>query len=298
MAIILERYNRIINLKFYRKIGLPVEIRCPVRGRKPSIEINGTYGTSGYLKVFNLTVKNLYLDLKGDQYTELEVEAGYEGNTVTFKGTILSLYQEEPGPEGRTIIQCINGDMQHWLDATVNLDYEAGTPLITILSDIGKAISIYRPFTGTKAGTLSLPDRFVSNETARDAINKLVQVFKDKKLAIFVRNNVLCATCLAEDDFINVYTLDYMSAPPQENAGGEEGTYYTTVTAPWEPKLQIGDKLRIPSKVYMRNYVTVGSGNATGTTTIQVTQLSFHFGTTGGTNSMTVQGFLIGSKNG
>ena len=82
-----------------------------------------------------------------------------------------------------------------------------------------------------------------------------------------------------------------MSAPPQENAGDSGGTYYTTVTAPWEPKLQKGDLLIIPSKVYVRNFTLVGGLSKT--QKIEVTSLSFHFGTTGGTNSMTVQGFIV-----
>lgn len=288
----LENFNRIINLTFYRKVGMPVVIKCPIKGRKPSIEITGNFTTRSYLPAFNLTIKNLYLDLKGEQYTKLRVEAGYYGNTTTFEGSILTMYQEEPGPEGRTIIQCMTGQIQSWLDALVQMNYEKGTPLQTVLAEISKKINTYGLLTGKKAGSLSMPEAFEFNGTARDAIQKIEKIFCNNNLSIFVRDNRLCSVCLTQDDTVQVHTLQYMSAPPQENTGDENGTYYTTVTAPWVPKLAVGDKLRIPSRVYMRNFMSVG--NAKGTQIIQVTAISFHFGTTGGTNSMTVQGFLVG----
>ena len=292
MAVALERFNRIINLTFYRKTGLPITIKCPTKGRKPNIEINGNFTAKSYLPAFNITVKNLYLELKGEQYTKLKVEAGYEGNTVEFTGTIMTMFQEEPGPEGKTIIQCMYGNAQSWLDATVKMAYEKGTPLTTVLAELGKKIQVYRTRSGTTVKTLTMPERFECDGTARDAIEKLKKVFTDKNLAIFVSDNLLKAICMAKGDHIQAHTLQYMSAPPQENTGDESGTFYTTVTAPWEPKLQIGDQLIIPSRVYMRNMISVG--NIKGKQTIQVTTLSFHFGTTGGTNSMTVQGFLVG----
>lgn len=288
----LENYNRIINLIFYRKVGMPIVIKCPVKGRKPSIEITGNFTTKSYLPAFNLTIKNLYLDLKGEQYTKLRVEAGYYGNTTTFEGSILTMYQEEPGPEGMTIIQCMTGQIQSWLDAVVHMTYEKGTPLPTVLTEIGKNINTYGLLTGKKAGALVMPETFEFDGTARDAIQKIEKIFCNKNLSIFVRDNRLCSICLTQDDTVQVHTLQYMSAPPQENTGDENGTYYTTVTAPWIPKLAVGDKLRIPSRVYMRNFMAVG--NVKGTQIIQVTAISFHFGTTGGTNSMTVQGFLVG----
>lgn len=291
MGLKLQNYNRIINLTLYRKVGLPVFIRCPVRGRKPTIEISGAYSSTAELKAFNITVRNLYLNLSGEQYSRIKVEAGYEGNTTTFEGTIMTMYQEQPGPEGKIVIQCMSGTLQSWLDTVVNLSYEAGTSLETILKALSLKLQCYGTRSGKKAKTLQLKERYESNGTAREAINKLVKYFKDSELSIFIRNNILCALCVTKGDYINQHKLEYMSAPPQENAGDESGTYYTTVNAPWNPKLMIGDLLTIPARVYIRNLSFVNTSGLK-TQNIQVQALNFHFSTTGGANSMTVQGFL------
>jgi hypothetical protein len=297
----LKNFNRIINLTLYKSVGVfgdmeEIVIKCPTHGRKPSIEINGTYTTANFLPAFNLTIKNLYINMTGAQYKKVKVEAGYEGNTVTFEGTILTMYQDEPGPESKTVIQCQMGQMQQWLDTAVQLTYEAGTPLQTVLKDIGAKLKTEGVHIGLKAGTLQLKTLFVFDGTARNALSRLETYYADEKLVLFVRENILCAVCMPGEDFVKTSVLEYMSAPPQENPGDEDGALYTTITAPWQPKLQIGDLLRIPSKVYMRNFSTVGAGAKT--QTIQVTALSFHFGTTGGTNSMQVQGFNTRLKNG
>ena len=286
----LPKFNRIINLTFYTNQGIPRNVRCPVKGRKPNIEISGNFTSKCELSAFNVTIKNFYIDLTSEQYTRLKVEAGYEGNTITFEGTILSMYPEAPGPEGSWVIQCQNGRMQNYLDATVQLNFLPGTPLRMVLSEISKKLGTYKVHTGTKAGLLNLETRLQFDGTARNAMARLEQLFINYDLAVFVRENMLCAVCINKGDYINVHTLQYMSGLPQPQAGGSDGTYYTTITAPWEPKLQRGDLLRIPSKLYIRNFTVVGTKNTT--QVIQVNTLSFHFGTTGGANSMTVQGFL------
>lgn len=292
MALItLPKFNRIINLTFYKKSGIPVTIKCPLKGRKPAIEISGSFTTAGYLPAFNVTIKNLYMNLQDQQYTRLKVEAGYEGDTVTFEGVILTMYQQEPGPEGSTVIQCQQGQLQNYLDATVQMDYMPGTPIALLLAEIAGNLGVYGVHTGIKAGGLVLKDRFQYDGTARGAMAKLEAEFKDEALCVYPRDNILCAICIAHGDFVKAHVLQYMSAPPQENVGDASGTYYTTITAPWEPKLQKGDLLIIPSKVYVRNFTVVGGVSKT--QKIEVTSLSFHFGTTGGTNSMTVQGFVV-----
>ena len=294
MDLTLVSFNRIIDLTLYTAAGIRREIKCPRHGRKPSIEINGTYTSRGYLASFNIAVKNLYLDLQTEQYTRIKVEAGYatdrKTNTATFEGTILTIYQEAPGPEGRTIIQCQQGKLQEWLDATVQLNYEAGAVLGEILESIKNKLKIAKVQTGIKAKMLIIKEPFMHDGSARGAIEKLEKLFEEEKLVIFMLENTLYAECLSKDH-TGAKVLQYMSAPPQPNVGGANGTFYTTVTAPWMPKLHMFDKLIIPSRVYIKNFGLVGTGK---TQNIQVTGLSFHFGTTGGTNQMTVQGPLVG----
>ena len=272
-----------------RKLKIP----CPVRGRKPSIEINASYAGNSTLFAFNVKVKNLYLDLINAQYATIKLKVGYENNTIDMEGTILSIYQESPGPEGSTIIQCQDsGTFTTWLDAKLQVYFEAGTTLGDILEKIKDAIGANQVMMGTKARTLSLKTIFYHDGTAREALEKLEKVFMDDNLHAFLRNDMICAICYTSNDYVESFKLDYMSAPPQPNAGTSEGTAYTTVTAPWIPQLKIGDRLEIPQAKYMR-YLTTVNAKGKATQFIQVTALSLHFGTTGGINSMTVQGFDV-----
>ena len=291
----MQNFNRIIRLTIYTRAGGVTYIDCPTKGRKPAIEITGTFSSAGYIPAFNITIKNLYLNLKDQDYSTIEVEAGYEGRTTTFTGKIYSMYQEEPGPEGRTVIQCKEGSVQPWLDATIQMTLEAGSPLTSALNQIGQKLGVYMVHATEHAKLLQIKQRFEYDGSVRGAIEKLKNMFGLEKLDIYLRGNYLIAIRMNDyQDFVNSYILEYMSAPPQENTGGSDGTYYTTVTAPWMPELRIGDRLTIPSRTYIRNLVKVGTDS--GTQDIQVTALSFHFGTTGGVNSMTVQGFLVGRK--
>lgn len=291
MGVSTSNFNRIIDVSLMGSSGTNYvkTIICPKYGRKPSIEINGTFNADMELPSFNLTIMNLHLDLTNEEYTKIKVSCGYEGNTVTIEGSILMIYPESPGPEGKTVIQCQLGSMSDWLSATVQLNFEAGSALTDILNTIKTKLNASQVFIGTSAKTLNLAQPFMHDGSAREAIAKLVKIFEKDNLAIFMRDTTLCAVCLTKGDSIATHVLKYISAPPQPNAGDERGRYYTTITAPWIPKLRVGDLLQVPSKVYMKNYGSVGTGS---TQNIQVTNISFHFGTTGSTNSMTVQGFI------
>lgn len=289
MGIVASNFNRIIDISLISEKGAPRVIMCPRYGRKPSIEINGKFKADMTLPSFNVTLKNLCIDLQKEQYARIKINCGYEGNTVAIEGTILSIYPESPGPESRTVIQCLLGNMTDWLESTVNLSFDAGTSLPNILDAIKSQLGASQVFTGVKAKTLTLENPFMHNGSAREAIAKLIKVFEEKRLALFMRDSKLCAVCATSGDFIGTHVLQYISAPPQMNSGSESGTYYATIKAPWMPKLRIGDLLEIPSRVYMHQFGIVGNGK---TQRIQVTAIDFHFGTTGGTNSMTVQGFI------
>ncbi len=291
----IPNYNRIIDLTLISTNGKRIQVPqggCPRRGRKPSIEINASYAANNTLMPFNIKIKNLYLDLIPVQYARVEMKVGYENNNIDMAGSILSIYQESPGPEGSTIIQCEMGDFQTWLDAAVQLNFEAKTPLEKVLEEIkgkmGATSVVIKP--SAKALTLETP--FPFDGTARGALAELEKLFQEEKLHVFLRNETLCAICYTKNDFINSHKLEYMSAPPQPNAGTSEATAYTTVTAPWLPQLNIGDRLEVPQKTYVR-YKTTVNASAKATQFIQIYSMSIHFGTTGGVNSMTVQGFNV-----
>lgn len=292
MALNLERFNKIIDLSFYTASGGVKTILCPRHGVKPDIQINGTYGASLELYRLHITIKNLYLNLQQEQYTKLVIRAGYINNLTTIEANIFSMFRETPGPDGTIVIQCQLGNIiSSWLDATVQLKYDKGTSITKILKSIQKTLGATTVKIGTLAKTCHLDAPMQFDGSARNALAYLEQIFISNNLKILLQGSNICAICLTEGDFIKSHVLQYMSAPPQVTPGDEAGQWHTMITAPWMPEVQPGDLLTIPSQVYIKNGVLVGGLNKT--QMLEVTEMSFHFGTKGSVNQMTCSGFIV-----
>ena len=306
MAVSLERFNRVIDISFitdsiskYDTRGFKLNhiadqrtIVCPRNGIKPDIQINGTLGSDNNLWAFHIMLKNFYYDLRTEQYSRVKVRAGYANKAITFEANILNMYQQSPGPEGTTVIECIYGNVtQKWLDATVDLNYNTNTKLTEILSSIKTKLNATDLALGLKAKMLTLKEPFQFEGSAREALVRLEQRFQENHLQLFMRGDKLCAVCLTEGDSINQYVLQYLSAPPQQNPGDEQGTWTTQITAPWMPEVMPGDQLSIPLQTYIRNGMLVGG--ASKLQKLHVTKMSFHFGTKSSINQMTCEGYIV-----
>lgn len=304
MGINLENFNRIIDLTFigsatrYNGSELALQnyqksIYCPRYGQKPNIEINGTFGSSLTLNALHIKIQNLYLDFRTEQYSKINVRAGYANNYTTFEADIFNMFQEDPGPEGTTIILCNRGSVtQTWLSSTVSLNFEKESGLLDILQKIKTSLGLTEVSIGTKARALTLKQPLQFDGTVRGALVELEKRFQEKNLKIIMQGSVLCAICMTEGDFINSRVLQYMSAPPQQNPGDSDGNWQSMITAPWMPDLLPGDQLIIPQNVYINSGNLVGGGVAK-TQKMQVQELSFHFGTRGSVNQMTCEGFIV-----
>ena len=314
MGINLENFNRIIDIVFiptekegpanksdlatvsvltgkYNN-GKVKSIICPRNGIKPQIEINGTFGSALVLEAFDITIKNLYLDILAEPYSKIKVRAGYANNYTTIEANIINMYQESPGPEGTTVIQCQQGQVtKQWLDAMVSLNFEAKSKLNDILQNIKKKLNISEVYLGKQARNLTLEEPLQFDGSARSALSLLQERFAAKNLQIIFQGSKLCAICTTDGDFVNSRVLQYMSAPPQKNPGDSEGNWQTMITAPWMPDLKPGDQLIIPSNVYVNNGQVVGGAKKT--QKMEITQMSFHFGTRGTVNQMTCEGFIV-----
>ena len=306
MAVSLERFNRIIDISFitnsaskYDSRGFALNgiadqrtIVCPRHGIKPNIEINGTYDESGMIHSFYITIKNLYLDLRTEQYSKIKVRAGYANRNIVFEANILNMYQQSPGPEGTTVIECMYGNItKKWFNTMVSLNFEKGTKLTEVLQAIKTKLNATDVVPGKMARPLTLQEPLQFDGTARQAMTKLEEMFQEYNLKVFMRGDRLCALCLTEGDSIDEYVLQYMSAPPQQNPGDEEGNWTTQITAPWMPDLLPGDNLIIPLQTYVRYGQLVGGGKKL--QKMHVVKMSFHFGTRGTVNQMTCEGYIV-----
>lgn len=290
----IANFNRIVHIKFFTKqLGILTElpqlaITCPRKGRKPAIEITGSFTTEDSLPPFNVAIKNLYMDIPSMEYPEIKVTAGYEGNLQSFTGSILTMYQEQPGPEGRTIIQCVTGTTKTWIDQMVTLQYDTeGFKLTDALTKIASALGM-RLITSESVKLMVSKISLQFEGKAQDAIAKLKNIFTDEKLVITVRGEELRAYSLKDSKGINDVYLAFMSAPPQQQAG-DDGTVYSTIIAPWIPTLRPGDKLTYNTWQYMKNFSISKANQAS----IIVDNIQFHFGTVGSVNQMTVQGHAV-----
>lgn len=293
MAMIkIPNYNRIINLYFLTKDGLEINrVKCPARGRKPDIEITGSIMADNFLPAFTITVKNLYLNVSGDRenpYAKIKVEAGYEQNYITFTGQIVSLFQESPGPDGKTVIMCQLGLIDSWLTATVDLDEDPGASMQSIVEKISKSLGMQEAQIPPALADLTVQDRFTFQGKCSEAIAKLIKTFPEKKLFITEKDGALQVASKEDGTSLVTKKINFLSSPPQQNPGEGDGAFYSTFTAPWLPNLRPGERVEFPAWQYIRYFNVVN--NATNTNTILVTSIQFHFGTVGSVNQMTVQG--------
>ena len=291
-----NNFNRIINLSFlvnkggdkgeYKKIS-NLDIKCPLRGRKPSIEITGSFSPDDCLPPFNVTVKNLYMDIPESQYPQIEVEAGYENSLQTFRGTILSMYQESPGPESTTVIQCYTGTTKTWLDEIVTLQLDEGFKLTDALQKIADSMGLRTVYSDSVKQMVSKTSIQFEGKP-QDAIAKLKTMFSVEKLIVTVRTDELRAYSQNDTKGLNDVELKFLSSPPQQ-AAGSNGIVYATLVAPWIPTLRPGDKVTYNAWQFMKAFSVSKQEKAS----IIVNSIQFHFGTTGSVNQMTIQGYAV-----
>lgn len=303
MGLNLKYFNRIIDVYFLDDKGaIQKQILCPRKGIKPKIELVGKLLPSlsgGELPSFNLTITNLYLDFIDRNsnkalYPKIKITAGYANSAIQIVGTVVSMFQEEPGPDGKTVIICQNGNLNNWLDSYVDIDLEQGSSFSDVITSVSKGLG----FTGTPIipaaiKNVSLPGKFACNGTASYVLEQFFKLFPEKQLRVTEENNLLYIYCVG-DEVAGTKTVDieYLSSPPQKNVGGANGAYYTTFSAPWNPDVKPGVKVTFPAWAYTKYFKAVNTNN--GKNAIIVQSVDIHFSTVDKINQMQVQG--IGAK--
>lgn len=295
------QYNRIINLYFYSTNEAGVKyvadkIICPTRGRKPEIEIVGTFQPSlqgGGIPEFTITVTNLYLDLANKQYTQIRVEAGYESNLLAFEGSIYSIFQESPGPDGKTVISCYLGTIENWLSSRINLDLDPGARLEDIINKISKALNFTKvPEIPPELKGLTLPARFTEEGLVSDVLNKLLKQFEEKELRLAEDDGTLYLYSVGTPpSALNQIEIKFLMTPPQKNVGNDDGSYYTVFTAPWDPRVKPGTKVIFPAWQFVKFFNLVNKEADTNAIIVQFVRI--HFGTVGSINQMQVEGLGV-----
>ena len=284
-----KQWNKIISIKFFKEnIELPqYEIKCPTYGRKPDIEISGQFVTDDLLPAFNVKIKNLYMDAPSGTDINMQIKAGYEGSLQTFTGSLLSMINETPSPEGITTFQCVLGSMINYNDVNVSINLIKNYSLYEAAQKIADALGLTL-LIDTELITAMSGEPLEFTGKAKEAISVLKQRFVEKHIMITIRDQKLCVWSTdTRQNFIN-YDLDYLSSPPQRTAGGD-GSVWNDISAPWIPALRPGDTLTYKSNSYRLNYHAVSEKRQK----LVTTTVQFHFSTVGNINQMTVSGYGV-----
>lgn len=302
----IKNYNRIINLKFYntRNDKRPgYEITCPLRGRKPDIEITCQLLPSAIAQAINIRVKNLYLDLAQNSYAFIEVEAGYEGNlTLAFRGSILYMFRESPGPQSTTVIECLLSDLGNWQDTYLDIDVDQNATLKDIMEEVSNKLGLAPPIISEAvAGRTIKENQFALVGKAVTVVNEiknrfsftgpkadngagLVIVYDEPRFKVYEEGQ--------SANFHNKWNLNLLSTPPQLVGGGSQAVV-ATITAPWVPNMKPGDEVTINTNYYTTSHVIVYSQPQI---TMLINTMTIHFSTVKGINEMILQGSVISSK--
>lgn len=294
---VIDNYNRVISIYFFSRIKkgesyvkadeYSEAIICPENGRKPSIVINGLSTQSESVPMFNITIKNLYMDDIASRYPYIEVEAGYKGKTQRFSATILYAFTESPGPEGQTVIQCIQGNADSWLSSTVKISLKEGSSLNDAVNVIAKALGANAELS-EKLKSITLNDPFIFEGKAKDAIAALKNHFT-KEINIKLQGNTLTASLNAEDNGDVPIEIPFLTTPAQL-VGGENRSVLATITSLWNPEVKPGVKVKFNAAYYSTKGVLV---NKSDELVMTVNTVQFQFATAKGGNQMTVTGQIL-----
>lgn len=288
----ITNFNRLINIKFLNQNGIEnpaLRIVTPLKGRKPNITINGLFAKDDSNVQFEVTVKNLYMDLTQRDYPIILVEAGYENQMrVAFLGEIVYAYRDAPGPESNVVFHCMYKlNVIKWASTPVSLSYAKGTSIREILSNISKTLGYTDPLISPIVGTMvTTTDNFLVTGTATEAVEKLR---KEYNINITVTGNRIRAFTNEEQTPIGRFFINYLSSPPQLTGGGEREAV-ATINAPWVPGIHPGDAVSFNSKYYTTNVMLNSTKSVV---TIKVLTLQMNFSTTGNRNQMTIMGTVV-----
>lgn len=298
MAIIpIKNFNRIIDLRLtkktkYNSTGLLGSqnffIRCPRTGRKPDIRISGQILPSDLVSVFEIRIKNLYDTSIVADLSEIQVTAGYEASaSAVFSGTPENVYTSGPGPDRETVIQCTTATFSTWTDTILKLQLPRGFTLRDAVTQINTALRFAEPQVDPAAALMTSTVAWDYSGSAKEALHILISKFFPSCSA-FVMNNRITVKNEEAAAVGKVYELPFLSSAPQFSGG------QITLTAPWNPAIKPKDRVKFSSAFYTSDLSELIGIKLKETSIIEVVQIAFEFSTVGGTNSMTIQGTLVG----
>lgn len=285
----IERWNKIIDISFQTDAGVPLKdaIVCPRTGRKPNIEITGLMTQSQEATSFSIKIKNYYFDTTNNQYQRVTVGCGYVGSVAqqVFSGSINRMYKDFPGPEGTTVIDCIDSPVTKWLGEASDYNFDKGFSLRTAVEKICQVMGLDPDIAPDITEVSSAPLQIQAG--GMEVIKELRARFPDVVIVPFGKTIRVYKT---DGLATRTHTINYLSAPIQLQGGGTTKAT-AIITAPWMPEVKPGDIVIINSSYYATKSTKFHSKLEK--SKFKVATVQFNFSTTTTLNQMVVLGTAI-----
>lgn len=271
----MKLFDKIADITLFPESGPAEYIKTPPTGQKPCIDISGHSLPGNGIQDLEVRIKNLYLGRDICDYRRVVLKAGYvEGPQATFDGSILTAYQESPGPESTIFLQMKIGNMVDWLNNTVTANYKAFTPLVSVLGDVCKAVGC--KLNACFPASLMSKAPIHMNGMAKNALEEICITYQ-----LLWRSDGDTVSIFPKTGYTDkIYVIDYVSSPPQKAGNG------WIFSAPWYPALRFGDVVKMNPKYFQATY---GNAQISNSVLQKVTSLDFKFSTVGSENSMNVR---------
>jgi hypothetical protein len=247
-------FDKIVNLRFYKRGGGFDEILMPPTGIKPNITIQGSYITSDIIGSVNLRIVNFYSTTPLNEYEYIEIFCGYRGSlTGTIKGQVWIAYQESPSPDGVTYFQLQTaGSFTGFVNAIMaRTHWDLGCQVNIVLQDIVDAMTAYvgRPITlqSTISQLINLTHPLDYNGVVKDLMTLLQGSYIGPKFNYRMDGDTLFVWP-GDGSTQRVFPINYFSSPPTRFAAG------MTFSSPWFPDLRPGDIIQIDPKYSKQTY--------------------------------------------
>lgn len=280
-------FNKKIDIDLMGEGVSPVSIICPDSGRKPSIEISGTYDASDVINDFTVRITNFYIQGLSN-YTRIRVSAGYMNNrTLCAEGEISFAYTESPGPDRVTVLCCKIGDSSAWTGRFLSVAFSAPVTIQEVIQKISDSLGFGTPNIDQQIKATTLP-YFFHTGRASGALHYLSELLPGTNIT--VANNRISVWVPGQgkegQENSRSFLLQNLITPPAITGNA------ANVVAPWTPDIRPGDYVTFPTRFFSQDYAAAQAGTVGETCTIQVQTMTFKFATTEDSNEMQLEGII------
>lgn len=282
-------FNKKIDIELMGEGVAPISIICPDSGRKPSIEINGTYDASDVINDFTVRLTNFYIQGLSS-YTRIRVSAGYmNGRTLCAEGEISFAYTESPGPDRVTVLCCKIGDSTAWTTRFISISFSNPVTVQELVQKISDSLGFGTPNIDLELRGNTLP-YFFHTGRASGALHYLGELLPRTNITVANNRISVWAPSKGENrtglENSRSFLLPNLITPPAIT-----GTT-ANVVAPWTPDVRPGDYVTFPTRFFSQDYTAAQAGTVGETCTIQVQTMNFRFATTEDANEMQLEGII------